>query len=128
MEVAKHFFAWYIATIPATNNLRSLETIVILIIWCSTCPHLPVLRRADGLLPAPDLILIERAILKPGASGISSGSGYSAVSAAFIHGGHDLPEGDEGGHVLHPGGRIRLEKKASRVRKVLRSLDPAIFW
>lgn len=132
MEVAKHFFAWYIANYTRYHIIfGSLQTVVILIIWVFYvaliflfCAELMASYRRR------DLILIERAILKPGGSGMKVWERlFRRFGRIYPQGGVIFQEGDEGRDMYFVlAGRIRLEKKASRVRKVLAELGPGEYF
>jgi len=132
MEVAKHFFAWYIANYTRYHIIfGSLETVVILVIWVFYVA-LIFLFCAEVMASyrRRDLILIERALLRPG------GPGRKVWERLFRRFGRIYPkgepifrEGDEGQEMFYLlAGRVQMEKKAGRVRKVLADLGPGEYF
>ncbi|NPU83993.1 MAG: YihY family inner membrane protein [Syntrophaceae bacterium] len=132
MEVAKHFFAWYIANYTRYHIIfGSLETVVILIIWVFYvaliflfCAELMASYRRR------DLILIERALLKPGAPGMKVWERlFRRFGIIYPPGGTIFQEGDDGRDMYFIlAGRIRLERKAGRVRKILAEMGPGEYF
>jgi CRP-like cAMP-binding protein len=132
MEVAKHFFTWYITNYTRYHIIfGSLETVVILVIWVFYvaliflfCAELMASYRRR------DLILIEKALLKPGGPGIKVGERlYRRFGRIYPKGEFIFREGDEGQEMFYIlAGRVRVEKKAGRVRKVLAELGPGEYF
>ncbi len=132
MEVAKHFFTWYISNYTRYHIIfGSLETVVILVIWVFYvaliflfCAELMASYRRR------DLILIEKALLRPGGPGMKVWERlFRRFGRIYPKGEYVFREGDEGQEMFYVlAGRVRVEKKAGRVRKVLAEVGPGEYF
>jgi membrane protein len=132
LEVAKHFFTWYLSNYTRYNVMfGGLETVVIILIWVFYvalillfCAELisSYLRR--------DLLLLEKAFLNPGKD-------RSKLDARlFRKFGHMYPkgsvifgEGDASKDIYYIlMGSVRVEKNSSQMKKVLAELGPGEYF
>ncbi|MFH1078668.1 MAG: YhjD/YihY/BrkB family envelope integrity protein [Pseudomonadota bacterium] len=132
MEMAKHFFGWYVSNYTSYNVIfGSLQTVVILVIWVFYMA-LILLFCAEIIssFQRRDMILLENALLKPGKDRVATDE------RLFRKFGHIYPkeqyifrEGDPGREMYYIlNGRVRLEKRAGQVKKVLAELDPGAYF
>jgi CRP-like cAMP-binding protein len=77
-----------------------------------------------------DLILIEKALLKPGGPGLKVWERlFRRFGRIYPKGEYIFREGDEGQEMFYLlAGRVRVEKKAGRVRKVLAEVGPGEYF
>jgi membrane protein len=130
IEVVKQVFTWWVANHTKYHVIfGSLETVVVLVLWMFYVALIFLFcAEIMAAYERRDLILLERALLSP-ARGIVSerllgrfGRPYRAGTQVFREGDRD----QEMYYVLT--GRIRLEKKAGRVRKVLAEMGPGQYF
>ncbi|MBN1615590.1 MAG: YihY family inner membrane protein, partial [Deltaproteobacteria bacterium] len=132
MEIAKHFFTWYVNNYTRYDIIfGSLETVVILVIWVFYVA-LILLFCAEFIASYQrrDLILIERALLK------SPGRHLQVDERLFRKFGRVYPKGSyifreedasrEMYYILQ--GRVCMEKKAGHVQKVLNDFGPGEYF
>ena len=132
MEIAKQFFTWYVANYTRYNVIfGSLEAVVILVIWFFYLSL--ILLFCAELISAyqrRDMILIEKALLKPG-------KGRARIDERLFRKFGRLYDRDE--YIFHEGeigqnlfyilsGRVRMEKKAGQVKKVLAEMGPGEYF
>jgi membrane protein len=132
MEIAKQFFTWYIASYTRYNVIfGSLEAVVILVIYFFYISL--ILLFCAELISAyqrRDRILIERALLKPGTGRAhiderllrKFGRLYNRSEYIF----HEGETGQSLYYILS--GRVRMEKNAGRVMKVLAERGPGEYF
>ncbi len=132
MEMAKHFFGWYVSHYTSYNVIfGSLQTVVILVIWVFYMA-LILLFCAEIIssYQRRDMILLEKALLKPGTDRAATDE------QLFRKFGHIYPkeeyifkEGDPGREMYYIlNGRVRLEKRAGQVKKVIAELEPGAYF
>ena len=132
MEVAKQFFTWYVSNYTRYNVIfGSLETVVILVIWVFYMAL--ILLFCAELISAyqrRDLILLEKALLKPGKNRkkiderLFKKFGRVYPKDAFI-----FKEGDPGREMYYIlTGHVRLEKRAGQVKKELAELKTGSYF
>ncbi|HAJ26039.1 MAG TPA: hypothetical protein DCG53_02130 [Syntrophus sp. (in: bacteria)] len=132
MEVAKHFFAWYVANYTRYNVIfGSLETVVILVIWVF---YIALILLFCAELMASfmrrDLILLQKAFFKPGKKWLTTDE------RLFHKFGHIYPkntyvfhEGDASNEMFYIlSGRIQLEKTLGMTRKILADMGPGNYF
>ncbi|HPX55959.1 MAG TPA: YhjD/YihY/BrkB family envelope integrity protein [Syntrophales bacterium] len=126
MEVAKHFFTWYVARYTRYNVIfGSLETVVILVIWVF---YVAVIFLFCAELVAAyerrDLILLEKALLKTGGESARVDERLYRKFGRFCpRGTYLFREGDTGREMYYLlAGRVRVEKEAGQVKKILAEL------
>ncbi|MBN1382631.1 MAG: YihY family inner membrane protein [Deltaproteobacteria bacterium] len=132
MELAKHFFAWYIANYTRYDIIfGSLAAVVIPVLWVFYVAL--ILLFCAELISSyqrRDLILLERALLKPKKDMLKVDERLFRKFGRIYEKGEDVfQEGDtnlEMYYILV--GQIRLEKKAGRVKKVLARLGPGQYF
>jgi len=132
METAKHFFGWYVSNYTSYNVIfGSLQTVVILVIWVFYMA-LILLFCAEIIssFHRRDMILLEEALLQRGKNRTATdarlfrkfGRIYPKDQYIFI-------EGDHGRNMYYIlNGRVRLEKRAGQVKKVLAELEPGAYF
>jgi membrane protein len=132
MEIAKQFFTWYIANYTRYNVIfGSLEAVVILVIYFFYI-SLIFLFCAEliSAYQRRDSILIEKALLK-------REKGSARIDERLVRKFGRLYDRDE--YIFHEGeigqalyyilsGRVRMEKKAGRVMKVLAERGPGEYF
>ncbi len=132
MEMAKHFFAWYVANYTRYNVIfGSLETVVILVIWVF---YIALILLFCAELMASfmrrDLILLQKAFFKPGKKWLTTDE------RLFHKFGHIYPkntyvfqEGDTSNEMYYIlSGRIQLEKTLGMTRKILADMGPGNYF
>ena len=131
MELAKHFFTWYIVHYTRYNVIfGSLETIVILVIW-TFYVALIFLFCAELIASYDrrDLILLEKALLKKEtATGRIDARLYRKFGRFYPRGTYLFRERDSGREMFYVlDGRVRVEKEADLVKKTLAELGPGEY-
>jgi YihY family inner membrane protein len=126
MEMAKHFFTWYVAHYTRYNVIfGSLETVVILVIWVF---YLGLIFLFCAELIAAyerrDLMLLEKALLKTGKTGAHVDERlYRKFGRFYPRGTYLFREGDTDRTMFYVlNGRVRVEKEAAQVKKTLAEL------
>jgi len=124
MEVAKQFFTWYVSNYTRYNVIfGSLETVVILVIWVFYMAL--ILLFCAELISSyqrRDLILLEKALLKPGKNRkkiderLFKKFGRVYPKDAFI-----FKEGDPGVKCIHPHRACPIGKRAGQSKRSWRS-------
>lgn len=132
MELAKQFFAWYIASYTRYNVIfGSLEAVVILVIWVFYM-SLILLFCAELLssYQRRDLILLEAAMIASGKKEMKVDERLFRKFGRFYNkGDYIFQEGDENTEMYYIlSGRIRLEKQAGGVKKVLAEIGPGNYF
>ncbi len=132
MEIAKRFFAWYVASYTRYDVIfGSLQTVVILVIWVFYIAL--ILLFCAELISSyqrRNLILLEKALLKPRKKLMRIDERlFRKFGQAFPEGSTIFSEGDTGKEMYYIlAGRIRVEKNAGHVTKVLALLGPGEYF
>jgi membrane protein len=132
MEIAKHFFTWYVTNYSHYDIIfGSLETVVILVIWVFYVA-LILLFCAELIasFQRRDLILLERALLKPHRHRLRIDERlFRKFGRVYAEGSYIFREGDASRDMYYIlQGRVCLEKKAGQVKKVLTDLGPGEYF
>jgi membrane protein len=132
MEIAKHFFTWYVSNYTRYNVIfGSLETVVILVIWVFYIA-LILLFCAEIIssYQRRDLILLEKALLKPRKQRMKIDERLSRkFGRVYPKGSYIFREGDTNQEMYYILlGQVRVEKKAGQVKKVLAELGPGEYF
>ncbi|PKN60136.1 MAG: hypothetical protein CVU53_04635 [Deltaproteobacteria bacterium HGW-Deltaproteobacteria-11] len=132
MEMAKHFFSWYVSNYTSYNVIfGSLQTVVILVIWVFYVA-LILLFCAEIIssFQRRDLILLEKAMLKPGKDRAATDERlFRTFGRIYPKDQYIFKEGDPGREMYYIlNGRVRLEKRAGQVKKVLADLEPGAYF
>jgi membrane protein len=132
MEIAKQFFTWYVANYTRYNVIfGSLEAVVILVIWFSYISL--ILLFCAELISAyqrRDMILIEKALLKPekGRARIDERL-FRKFGRFYDRDEYIFHEGEIGQNIYYIlSGRVRMEKKAGQVKKVVAEMGPGEYF
>ncbi|MFA4915180.1 MAG: YhjD/YihY/BrkB family envelope integrity protein [Syntrophales bacterium] len=132
MEVAKHFFTWYVSDYTRYNLIfGSLETVVVLVIWVFYVAVI-FLFCAELLssYQRRDLILLEKTFSK---SRKNPARAYERLFRRFGNvypgGSYIFREGETGQEMYYIlTGKVRMEKKAGQVMKVLAEMGPGEYF
>jgi membrane protein len=132
MEIAKHFFTWYVSDDKKYNVIfGSLETVVILVLWVFYVAL--ILLFCAELISSyqrRNLILLEKAFLKPRKKIMK------IEERLFRKFGHMYPkdtyvfrQGDTGQDMYYIlAGKVRVEKSAGQIKKVLAEMGPGEYF
>jgi membrane protein len=132
MEIAKHFFTWYVSDDKKYNLIfGSLETVVILVLWVFYVAL--ILLFCAELISSyqrRNLILLEKAFLKPRKKIMK------IEERLFRKFGHMYPkdtyvfrQGDTGQEMYYIlMGNVRVEKSAGQIKKVLAEMGPGEYF
>lgn len=132
MEVAKHFFTWYI-----TNYTRygvifgTLEPVVLLVIWVFYVALIFLFcAELMSSYQRRDMILLERAMLKPHKSYLKVDERlFKKFGRSYPQGSLIFNEGDTGHEMFYIlSGRVHLEKETCQVKKVLAEMGPGQYF
>lgn len=132
MEIAKQFFTWYVANYTSYNAIfGSLEAVVILVIWVFYIALIFLFcAELISSYQRHDLIVIEKALLKPGKDRLRTEAQLLRKFGHFY--GRDeyiFREGDTGRELFYIlKGRIRMEKSAGEVKKTLAEMGPGEYF
>jgi membrane protein len=132
MEAAKQFFGWYVSNYTSYNVIfGSLQTVVILVIWVFYVA-LILLFCAEIIFSFQrrDLILLEKALLRRGKNRAATEEQlFRKFGRAYLKDQYIFKEGAPGREMYYIlDGRVRLEKRAGQVRKVLAELKPGAYF
>ena len=132
MELAKHFFAWYVANYTRYNVIfGSLEAVVVLVIWVFYVA-LILLFCAELIASYQrrDILLLEKALLKPGEATASMDERlFRKFGRMYPKGTYVFREGDTGKDMYYIlRGRVLVEKKAGQISKVLSDMGPGEYF
>jgi CRP-like cAMP-binding protein len=132
MEIAKHFFAWYVANYTRYNVIfGSLETVVILVIWVFYIA-LILLFCAELMASfmSRDLILLQKAFFKPGKKRLDRDERlFHKFGRMYPKNTYVFQEGDTSNEMYYVlSGRIQLEKTLGTTRKILTDMGPGHFF
>jgi len=132
MEVAKQFFTWYVSNYTRYHVIfGSLETVVILVIWVFYMALIFLFcAEIVSSFQRRDMILLERAMLKPGANRLQLDERlFQKFGRIYLKDQYIFKEGDSGREMYYIlRGRIRLEKRAGQVKKILVELGPGAYF
>ncbi len=132
MEIAKQFFTWYVANYTRYNVIfGSLEAVVILVIWLFYISL--ILLFCAELISAyqrRDMILVEKALLKPGKGHLRIDERlFRKFGRLYDRDEYIFHEGETGQNIFYIlSGRVRMEKKAGQVKKVLAEMGPGEYF
>jgi len=132
MEIAKQFFAWYIANYTTYNIIfGGLEPVILLVIWVFYVALIFLFcAELMSSYQRRDMLLLERAMLKPHRSYMKVderlfkkfGRVYPKDSPVFN-------EGDMGHEMFYVlSGRVALEKEACQVKRLLAEMLPGQYF
>jgi membrane protein len=132
MELAKHFFGWYVANYTSYNIIfGSLQTVVILVIWVFYVA-LILLFCAEIIssFQRRDMILLETALLKPHQNRATTEERlFLKFGLVYPKDQYIFKEGEAGREMYYIlDGRVRLEKRTGQIRKVLLELAPGAYF
>lgn len=132
LEIAKHFFTWYLTTYTRYHVIfGSLETIVILVIWVFYV-SLIFLFCAEMLssYERRDLLLLERALLKPRAARLKVDERlFAKFGRSFAKDSVIFRENDRGREMFYIlSGSVVLERTDSSMTKTLARLGPGQYF
>jgi hypothetical protein len=132
MEIAKHFFTWYLSHYTRYNVIfGSLEAVVILIVWVF---YIALIFLFCAELIASyqrrNLILLEKAFLKPENIGMKTEERlFSKFGREYRKGSYIFREGDMGQEMYYVlMGNVRVEKSAGRVTQILAEMGPGKYF
>ena len=132
LELAKYLFTWYVANYTRYNVIfGSLETVVILVIWVFYVALIFLFcAELISSYQKRDLILLEKAFLKPGKdpSGVSERL-FRKFGRFYPEGAYVFKEGDAGRDMYYIlSGRIQVEKEAGQVKKLLADMGKGAYF
>jgi membrane protein len=132
MEIAKHFFAWYVANYTRYNVIfGSLETVVILVVWVF---YIALILLFCAELMASfmrrDLILLHKAFFTPGKKWLAMDERlFHKFGRMYPKNAYVFQEGDAGKEMYYIlSGRIQLEKTLGATKKVLTDMGPGNYF
>jgi len=132
MEIAKHFFTWYVSHYTRYNIIfGSLEAVVILVVWVFYVAL--ILLFCAELISSyqrRNMILLEEAFLKPKNISMKTGERLlSKFGREYRRGTYIFREGDMGQEMYYIlMGNVRVEKSAGQVKKALAELGPGEYF
>lgn len=132
MEIAKHFFTWYVSGHTSYNIIfGSLETIVIIMIWVFYVAL--ILLFCAELISSygrRNLILLENVLLKPGKNMMKIEERlFRKFGRIYPKDTYIFREGDLGQEMFYIlMGNVRMEKSAGQVKKVLAEMGPGEYF
>jgi membrane protein len=132
MEIAKQLFTWYVANFTRYNIIfGSLGTIVILVIWAFYVALIFLFcAELMSSYQRRDLILLERAMLKPRKSIMKVDERlFKKFGCAYEKDSIIFNEGDSGKEMFYVlSGRVCLEKVSCQVKKVLTEIGSGQYF
>ncbi len=132
MEVAKQFFAWYVANHTAYNIIfGSLEAVVVLVIWVFYIALIFLFcAELISSYQRRDMILIEKTLLKSGKDEPRHDERLLRKFGRFFESDRYIfREGDIGSDIFYIlSGRVRIEKDTGQTRKVLAEAGPGEYF
>jgi membrane protein len=132
MEMAKQFFTWYVASYTRYHVIfGSLEAVVILVFWVFYAAL--ILLFCAELISSyqrRDMILLEQTLLKPRRNRLRLDERlFRKFGFHYPAGEYVFREGDTGQKLFYVlSGRVRLEKSAGPVTKVLAEIGPGEYF
>jgi membrane protein len=132
MEMAKHLFGWYVSNYTSYNIIfGSLQTVVILVIWVFYVA-LMLLFCAEIIssFQRRDMILLEHAVLRRGKDhAVMDERLFRRFGRMFRKEETIFREGSPGREMYYIlNGRVRLEKRAGQIKKVLVEMKPGDYF
>lgn len=132
MEVAKQFYGWYVSNYTSYNVIfGSLQTVVILVIWVFYVAFILLFcAEIISSFQRRDMILLEKALLKHGKDSAATDERlFRKFGRIYPKDQYIFKEGDPGREMFYIlNGRVRLEKRAGQVKKVLAELKPGEYF
>jgi len=132
MEIAKHFFTWYVSNYTRYNVIfGSLGAVVILVLWVFYIAL--ILLFCAELISSyrrRNLILLEKAFLKPKGKQLKIDERlFRKFGRSYSKNEYVFKEGDTNQEMYFIlAGHIRVTKKAGKVKKVLADLGPGDYF
>ena len=132
MEIAKQFFTWYVASYTRYHVIfGSLEAVVILVIWAFYVAL--ILLFCAELISSyqrRDMILLEKAILKRRGGRMQIDERlFRKFGRLYGRDEYIFREGDISQSIFYIlSGRVRMEKSAGQVKKVLAEMGPGEYF
>ncbi|MDI9570118.1 MAG: YhjD/YihY/BrkB family envelope integrity protein [Pseudomonadota bacterium] len=139
MELAKHFFTWYVANYTRYNIIfGSLEAVVILVIWIFYVA-LILLFCAEIMASfmRRDMLLLQKALFPAKRKGGPSDHKWLTIDERLFRkfgriypqGAYIFQEGDPSLDIYYIlSGRVQLEKTVGSVKKVLADMGPGAYF
>ncbi|OIP90274.1 MAG: hypothetical protein AUK24_04850 [Syntrophaceae bacterium CG2_30_49_12] len=132
MEIAKHFFTWYISNYTRYHVIfGSLETVVVLVIWVFYVAVIFLFcAELISSYQRRDFILLEKALLGSEKNLTKMDERlFLKFGQVYPKGAHVFREGDTGREMYYIlRGRVRMEKEAGEVRKLLAEMGPGEYF
>ncbi len=132
MEIAKHFFTWYVANYTHYNVIfGSLETVVILMIWVFYMALIFLFcAEIISSYQRRNLILLEKAFLRPRKKITNIEKRlFRKFGRMYPKGTYIFQEGDTGQDIFYIlTGKVRVEKKAGNVKKILAEMGRGNYF
>ncbi|OGP67575.1 MAG: hypothetical protein A2W27_10010 [Deltaproteobacteria bacterium RBG_16_44_11] len=132
MEIAKQLFTWYIASYTRYGVIfGTLEPVVLLIIWVFYVALIFLFcAELMSSYQRRDLILLERAILKPRKINMKVDERlFKKFGHAYEKGSIIFNEGDNGNEMFYIlSGRVGLEKVSCQVKKTLAKMEAGQYF
>ena len=132
MEIAKHFFAWYVANYTRYNVIfGSLETVVILVIWVF---YIALILLFCAELMASfmrrDLILLQKAFFKPGKKWLAREERlFHKFGRLYPKDTYVFNEGDASNEMYYIlSGKVQLEKTLGTTKRILTDMGPGSYF
>lgn len=132
LEVAKHFFAWYLSNYTRYNVIfGDLEAVVIILIWVFYVAL--ILLFCAELISSyqrRDLLLLEKAFLNPGKDRSRLDARlFRKFGRIYSRGAVIFNEGDTSQDIYYIlMGSVRMEKSASQMKKTVAELGPGDYF
>lgn len=132
LEIAKHFFTWYVANYTRYNVIfGSLEAVVILVIWVFYVALIFLFcAEVMSSYERRDLLLLERALLKPHQSLLKVDDRlFKKFGRIYAKDTIIFNEGDTGSAMFYVlSGRVCLERVDCSVKKMLAQVGPGQYF
>lgn len=132
MEMAKHFFGWYVSNYTSYNVIfGSLQAVVILLIWVFYVAIILLFcAEIISSFQRRDLILLEKVLLKKGKNHAATEEQmFRKFGRIFPKDDYIFKEGAPGREMYYIlDGQVRLEKRTGQVKKVLAVLKPGEYF
>ena len=132
MEIAKHFFTWYISNNTSYSIIfGALEPIVLLVIWVFYVALIFLFcAELMSSYQRRDMLLLEGMMLKPHKGKLKVDERLFRKFGRFYPGNSQIfNEGDAGQEMFYIlSGRVALEKEACKVKKLLAEMGPGQYF
>lgn len=132
MEIAKHFFTWYISNYTRYHVIfGSLETVVVLVIWVFYVAVIFLFcAELISSYQRRDFILLEKALLRSEKNLTKMDERlFLKFGQVYPKGAYVFREGEAGQEMYYIlRGRVRVEKEAGEVRKLLAEIGPGEYF